>query len=115
MMDLRRISNFVGFINVDAEKEFNIKILETDGNWVKGKIGDRVFNAKVFTVPSEFGLYNGRISKLEIQKPNAKYWGVDDVDYHFDRGFDHATGDGIKLSRQLLKVFPKNAEKIKDG
>ena len=111
-MKLEKIDDFVGCIDADAVTIYNIKLTRVTGNWVMGTIGNHRFEAEVFREPSNYGLYTCRISKLGIQKPDAKDWGFDNMDYRFDCGFDGATDEGKELSRQLLRVFPKQAEKL---
>jgi len=104
-MNLEKINDYVGYYDTDI---IGISITKSDGNWVNGLIDNHKFSAKVFGEPSSYGLYNGRISKLEIQKIGGKHWGINECEYGYDRGFDHATKEGKKLARKLLKVFPKN-------
>lgn len=40
---------------------------DNSSNWVNGSYGDFRFEAKLFDVGSEFGINNGRVSKLYIQ------------------------------------------------
>lgn len=48
-----------------------------DSNWVRGKVDDLDFCAKLYDEPSRFGIDDGRVSKL---------W-VDGV-VNYDRGWD---------------------------
>jgi hypothetical protein len=82
-----------------------VNIVEDRDNWVFGMIGKYYFEAKVYTEPSNFGLYHGRISKLAIT-PNKDNFGSEAI-YHYDRGHNHSTSLGRKLARKFLKVFPR--------
>lgn len=55
---------------------------DNSSNWVHGICGEYNFDAKLFDDGSQFGINNGRVSKLSI----AKYNGSPDVNY--DRGWD---------------------------
>ena len=37
------------------------------GRWVKGRIGEYVYDAKVYACGSRFGIHEGNISKLSIR------------------------------------------------
>ncbi len=59
--------------------------------WIKGKIGRYTFSAKVFDLPSQFGIDGGRVSKLGIyddeqRKRERNYFAACIVNY--DRGWD---------------------------
>lgn len=66
-----------------AESAREIKITEpwADNGWITGKIGQFVFTAKVFGLPSKFGIDGGRVSKLEIKKGTTPV-------VNYDRGWD---------------------------
>lgn len=49
----------------------NITITKRDGAWTIGKIGGYQFEIKHFDKPSEWGINEGKISKLDIRKPGA--------------------------------------------
>lgn len=61
----------------------------TDTNWVEGICSGFSFQAKLFDDGSEFGINEGRVSKLEIKNSN----GITVANY--DRGWDMElqTGD----------------------
>jgi hypothetical protein len=40
-----------------------------DSNWVSGKVGPFKFEAKLFDYGSQYGINNGRVSKLSIYMP----------------------------------------------
>lgn len=59
--------------------------------WIKGTIGKYTFNAKVFDLPSVYGIKNGRVSKLGIyddeqRRRGGDYFAACIVNY--DRGWD---------------------------
>lgn len=41
-------------------------------NWVIGAIDDKTFEAKVYDVGSEFGIDNGRVSKLAVYRTKPR-------------------------------------------
>ncbi len=47
----------------------DIKLISfpTNSYWIKGTIGTYIFDAKVYNEPSQFGINNGRVSKLSIR------------------------------------------------
>lgn len=104
---LMDIDEYIGYVNEDAMKKYKVKITKVKDNWIFGTIKGLKFQAQVFKDPSKFGLYNGRISKLIIIRKGCPHWG--DTIYHYERGLgDKPTKEGINLSRQFLKVFPKS-------
>lgn len=75
----------------------NIKINGYRGDWIIGEMGNYTFCAKHFDEPSEFGINNGRTSKLSIQDKNTKKYIV-----NYDRGWD------IKPKTKENKTILKN-------
>lgn len=63
--------------------------VDSDSNWVAGTVGDFMFEAKVYDSGSQFGIKDGRVSKLHIYKRSGKafpfQYGGDIVQY--DRGW----------------------------
>ena len=109
MTKYKEINDYVGYADIDAMKKYGIKITKTgrgDPHWVIGTIKGRKFEAKVYNEPSDFGLYNGRISKLFIARD--KSLGLSNTIYQYDRGSGPSTQEGKRLARQFLKVFPKS-------
>lgn len=68
--------------------------------WTKGTIDGYDFWIKYFEEGSEFGINNGRISKLSIRKNGKEY-------ANYDRGWDIRPADkGAKaVCQELLKEF----------
>jgi len=60
-----------------------------DSNWITGTVGDLEFEAKVYDSGSDYGIKNGRVSKLHIYQRSGKAFpfqtGKDIVCY--DRGW----------------------------
>lgn len=59
--------------------------------WVTAVIDDRWCQAKVFDLPSNFGINGGRVSKLAIMRGNKRDPHSDflaQCDYNYDRGLD---------------------------
>ena len=83
-MKYKKLSDYVGVMDVNAAKKYNVKIDRTKTNWVTGKIKGLKFQAKVFKDPSMYGLYKGRISKLIIVRKGCPHWG--DAIYQYERG-----------------------------
>ena len=60
-----------------------IEILEVcENNWILGLIGECVFEAKVFDECSEYGINNGRVSKLLMTNEDGN------IVASYDRGWD---------------------------
>jgi hypothetical protein len=66
----------------------NIKLTQFNSydNYIKGVIGDYSFQAKHFDVGSEYGINEGRTSKLAVWK--GKEYSQSDVIVNYDRGWD---------------------------
>ena len=60
--------------------------------WTNGKIGEYTFYIKHYEEGSEYGINNGRISKLEIRKGNQ-------ILANYDRGWDK------KVEREAIPAF----------
>ena len=75
-----------------------IKITKIDGNWQFGTIGGIMFNAKVYDEPSDFGINNGKISKLWI-----------DGMANYDRGWDKIpqTQKALRRVKELVEYFDR--------
>ena len=78
-----------------------------DGNWIKGVKGKFEICAKVFSVPSDFGIQNGRISKIQICDVSQPHWGFEGCYMNYDRGWDitPTTEDAFDFLNQLLEAF----------
>lgn len=76
-----------------------IKILGQDGAWVSGLVLGCFFMAKIYDEPSQFGINEGRISKLAIC--NDSKWDADKLIYNFDRGAD-VDGPAAQVFTALL-------------
>lgn len=68
--------------------EFN-----NNDNWVEGKVENYKFSAKIFDEGSEFGINEGRVSKLTIIDEN------DNCIVNYDRGWD------IKPEEKYTKYY----------
>lgn len=82
--------------------------------WIVAIIEDRWVEAKVYDLPSVYGINEGRISKLCIRKTNyyednRSFW--DQIDYNYDRGLDFhkRTLSKEKLNKiiEALESLPK--------
>ena len=80
----------------------------TNSNWVEGVCGEYRFQAKLFDEGSEFGIDEGRVSKLAIQDANGD-WVV-----NYDRGWDiepiEQYKDCYTAIMELLENSPKRFE-----
>ncbi len=59
--------------------------------WLTAIIEGRWVQAKVYDEPSDYGVNDGRVSKLSIGKTTTCRQGenfFDQMDYHYDRGLD---------------------------
>lgn len=105
-MTFKKLNEYIGIINEDEAKKYNMKILKVQSNWITGTINGFKYQAQVFNKPSRWGLYSGRISHLKIVRKGCPDWGC--TIYHYERSLaGKPTKFGIKLSRQFLKIFPK--------
>ena len=68
--------------------------------WKTDKINGYEFFAKCYEIGSEFGIDEGRISKLSIRKGGKEI-------YNFDRGldFDRLDAEGKKVFAEILKRY----------
>jgi hypothetical protein len=80
--------------------------------WITAIICDRYVCAKVYDLPSTFGVNDGRVSKLSICKtahrdPDANY--LDQMAYNYDRGLDFDNLPSGLLDKILaeLEALPK--------
>lgn len=82
--------------------EFN-----NSSNWVSGKVNDYEFGAKLFDEGSNYGIDNGRVSKLSI-------YNSEDTIVNYDRGWDIEPKEEHKeyynSVMELLEKSPKRFE-----
>lgn len=76
-----------------------IKITKIDGNWQFGTIGGVMFNAQVYDEPSDYGINNGKVSKLWI-----------DGMANYDRGWDKIpqTQKAFRRVKELVEYFDRH-------
>lgn len=79
-------------------------------NWTKGECEDYEFCAKLFDVGSDFGINNGRVSKLQI-KHKLLGWGNSIVNY--ERGWDKKPDGEVNtmVYDSIMKLL-ENAPKL---
>lgn len=81
---------------------------DNSSNWVYGICGDYQFQAKLYDIPSMFGIKDGRVSKLWIADTDKKCL------VNFDRGWDKKPSAEIKpyfdAIMLLLEQSPKRFE-----
>lgn len=85
----------------------NIVICFRDGGFISGEVGPFKFSAKVFVMPSEYGIDGGRISKLSI-------FGADGFPpvVRYDRGWDimPKTEEAREALEALIQAFDRAEE-----
>lgn len=67
----------------------NIKIKNKGSGWVSGKCEDYNFEAKIHDIESNFGINNGRVSKMTMYDEYGK-WVM-----NYDRGWDIEPKDEV--------------------
>lgn len=79
-----------------------VKIRKTDGfgGWTSGDIGSYSFSAKVFEEGSDYGIENGKVSKLSVSDSKSQI-------LNYDRGWDvkPKTAEQKKVLKAILKFF----------
>lgn len=68
--------------------------------WHKGNIGEYTYEAKVYGEGSQYGIDEGKISKMSIRKNGKEL-------YNYDRGldFNRLDTDGEEIYATLLKKY----------
>jgi hypothetical protein len=68
--------------------------------WTKGEINGYKYEAKVYDEGSDYGINEGRISKLGIRKGGKEL-------YLYERGlcFDRLDAEGREVYEQILKKY----------
>lgn len=91
-----------------------MKILDPHDStgWITAIIADRWVQAKVYDEPSDYGVNNGRVSKLSIGKTSERRPGpfFEQMIYHYDRGLDFndgLTADQLNEILAELEALPK--------
>jgi hypothetical protein len=83
-----------------------VKYTPTDSLWINGTIWPLgwKFEAKVYELPSSFGIESGRVSKLQVTTKKRK------ILFHYDRGWVEIPN--TTLQYLALKSILKEMEKI---
>ncbi len=84
-----------------------MKVIETEREFVIFTIDGHWGMAKVYDLPSEFGINKGRVSKLSIVK--GEKWDASKEVYSYERGLDFDNSPkGLldKILKQLEKKGP---------
>jgi|SRR5690606_4824100 len=88
------------------------KTFPNGSNWVSGIVGDYRFDAKHFNEGSEFGINEGRVSKLTIKRldtvGNGKDWNYGVV-VSYDRGWDKRPTPSVKAEYDAVMELLENA------
>ncbi len=96
--------------DVSAVQAMIPNLISKGGNWIEGSLGKFKICAKVFAVGSDFGIKNGRISKIQICDVAQEHWGWEQTYLNYDRGWDTRPSDPetIKFINKLLVAFGGN-------
>jgi len=93
-----------------------MKILEAHDQygWITAVISGRWVQAKVYDLPSTFGINDGRVSKLAIGKTrfrDASAPFFEQIDYNYDRGLDFNNLPAGVLDEivEALEYLPKRS------
>jgi hypothetical protein len=80
---------------------------ETD-HWISGRVDGYTFHAKVYDVGSDYGIDQGRISKLEVKHKGEQVM-------YYDRGWVEIpkTTKDYQALREIVKSFPEEGQKAK--
>ena len=81
-------------------------------NWVAGKVGNYSFSAKLFDEGSDYGIKNGRVSKLAIwDEVERKKWSdfFKSCIINYDRGWD------IKPKKETRPYFNSVMELLENA
>ena len=96
----------------DIKAEFTI--FEQKTNWASGKVGNYLFEAKLFDEGSKYGIKNGRVSKLTIWDPAVHKKERNLLKacvVNYDRGWDIKPKKRVKpffnATMELLENAPK--------
>ena len=100
--DISAVASFLDTIEID------------DDNWIKGTKGRYKICAKVFNEQSDFGVMNGRISKIQVCDTSQPHWGFEGCYMNYDRGWDiyPKDDDTREFVDALLEAF--GDEKLSD-
>ena len=86
-----------------------IEIIRHDGNWTtaRAEINGKTYHieTKHFELPSQFGIDNGRISKLFISEGTS--WNPDKCRCAYDRGWDRRprTKAAKAIYNEIIKMY----------
>lgn len=95
---------------ISAVHDYLDSIDSLNDNWIYGRKGKFKICAKVFSTPSDFGIKNGRISKLQICDTSQEHWGLQGCYVNYDRGWDVRPTDpeALEFLNGLLVAFDDN-------
>ncbi len=83
---------------------YRVKYQATDNLWIIGTIepGSFTFRAKIYDLPSSFGIEGGTISKLEVRSMSGE------IVVRFDRGWDipPINDESWGIVKALVETFP---------
>ena len=81
-----------------AKTNYEIKAKQNRGNWIEGTINGARFHAKVYGEGSEFGINEGRVSKLWVRDEGKKQ-----TILNYERGWD--VRPKLAAERRLLEAL----------
>ena len=70
-----------------------------DGQWKKGTVGPYIFWAKVYDLPSKYGIHEGNISKLDLRLA-----ATDQIVANYDRGWDILPDDETDPNAENIRM-----------
>lgn len=93
--------------DVSAVQALIPNLTSKGGNWIEGSLGKFKFCAKVFAVGSDYGIKNGRISKIQVCDTSQEHWGFEQTYLNYDRGWDIRPNDPeiVEFINGLLEAF----------
>lgn len=96
--------------DVSKVRDYLDAIKVGNDNWIGGVKGKFKISAKVFAEQSDFGINNGRISKIQVCDVSQEHWGFDACYLNYDRGWDVRPNDDeiLKFINGLLVAFGDN-------
>ena len=102
-----------GYTETARKSGHMITLATLQGNWVEGTIDGLRFQAKVFNEGSEYGINEGRVSKLMVwdEEKRQAYQDIFKASIlNYDRGWDIEPSS--KQDREILKALLDRLENL---
>ena len=101
------IGNFIDRAKLPSQ----FVISEIKDHWINGIYKGYAFSAKVYSEPSEYGIKNGCVSKLQVLKkdiiPHKFGWGRKNTAYKVDRGDFDGPEQDHEIGEEIAGVIDK--------